>query len=120
QELVLCGYLPSTRSGDEIGSLILGVHDRRGALRYAGRVGTGFTAAQRRELKRVMDARRRDQSPFAAPARERGLRQARWAAPELVGEVAFTEWTEDGRLRHSSFQGLREDRDPRDVVRETP
>jgi bifunctional non-homologous end joining protein LigD len=120
QELVLCGYLPSTKSGDEIGSLILGVHDEHGALRYAGRVGTGFTRAQRRELKRIMDARKLGGSPFAAPVEERGMRQAQWAAPDLVGEVAFMEWTEDGRLRHPSFQGLREDKNARDVVRETP
>lgn len=120
QELVLCGYTPSSASRDQIGSLILGVHDRDGVLRYAGRVGTGFTAEQRRELRRMLDARKQRQSPFAGPLRERGLGDARWAAPELVGEVAFTEWTEDGRLRHPSFQGLREDKDARDVVVERP
>ncbi len=120
QELVLCGYLPSTKSDDEIGSLILGVHDEHGALRYAGRVGTGFTRAQRRELKRIMDARKLGRSPFDAPVKERGMRQAQWAAPDLVGEVAFMEWTGDGRLRHPSFQGLREDKNARDVIRETP
>lgn len=120
QELILCGYLPSTKSSDEIGSLILGVHEPDGALRYAGRVGTGFTTAQRRELKRTMDARRIVKSPFAAPVKERGMRQAQWATPDLVGEVAFMEWTEDGRLRHPSFQGLREDKKARDVIQETP
>jgi bifunctional non-homologous end joining protein LigD len=120
QELILCGYLPSTKSSDEIGSLILGVHEPGGALRYAGRVGTGFTTAQRRELKRIMDARRLVESPFAAPVKERGMRQAQWATPDLVGEVAFMEWTEDGRLRHPSFQGLREDKKARDVIQETP
>jgi bifunctional non-homologous end joining protein LigD len=116
QELVLCGYTPSTKSHDQIGSLILGVHDRDGVLRYAGRVGTGFTEKQRRELKRMLEARKLAQSPFGGRLRERGLSAARWAAPELVGEVAFTEWTEDGRLRHPSFQGLREDKEARDVV----
>jgi bifunctional non-homologous end joining protein LigD len=120
QELVLCGYTPSTKSLDEIGSLILGVHDRDGVLRYAGRVGTGFTTEQRRELKRMMDRRTIAHSPFAGPVRERGMRDARWAAPDLVGEVAFMEWTEDGRLRHPSFQGLREDKEARDVVLERP
>ncbi len=120
QELVLCGYTPSTKSHDQIGSLILGVHDAGGALRYAGRVGTGFTEEQRRELKRMMEARHLAHSPFDGRLRERGLSGARWAAPELVGEVAFTEWTEDGRLRHPSFQGLREDKEARDVVVERP
>jgi bifunctional non-homologous end joining protein LigD len=120
QELVLCGYLPSTKSHDQIGALILGVHDRDGTLRYAGRVGTGFTAEQRRELKRMMEARKLASSPFDGRLRERGLSGARWAAPELVGEVAFTEWTADGRPRHPSFQGLREDKAARDVVVERP
>lgn len=120
QELVLCGYLPSTKSSNQIGSLILGVHDQDGSLRYAGRVGTGFTEEQRRELKRMMEARNLAHSPFSGRPRERGLSGARWAAPELVGEVAFTEWTEDGRLRHPSFQGLREDKAARDVVVERP
>jgi bifunctional non-homologous end joining protein LigD len=117
QEMVLCGYTPSSKSRDQIGSLILGVHDRDGVLRYAGRVGTGFTAEQRRELRRMLDARKLAQSPFGR-LRERGLSDARWAAPELVGEVAFTEWTEDGRLRHPSFQGLREDKRADQVVME--
>jgi bifunctional non-homologous end joining protein LigD len=120
QELILCGFLPSTKSRDQIGSLILGVHDRDGTLRYAGRVGTGFTEEQRRELKRMMEARKIQHSPFGGPLRERGLSEAQWAAPELVGEVAFTEWTADGRLRHPSFQGLREDKEARDVVVERP
>lgn len=120
QELVLCGYTPSSKSRDQIGSLILGVHDRDGVLRYAGRVGTGFTEEQRRELRRLLDARKLAQSPFHGRLRERGLSGVRWAAPELVGEVAFTEWTEDGRLRHPSFQGLREDKEARDVVGERP
>jgi bifunctional non-homologous end joining protein LigD len=80
-------------------------------------VGTGFTERMLREIGQMLEARRRDTSPFADLPR---LKNAVFVEPELVGEVEFNEWTRDGTLRHPSFKGLREDKDPRQVVREEP
>ncbi len=123
QEFVVAGYVPHSADARGIGALLLGyhdgVHDRRGGLRYAGRVGTGFSEAVRRDLKKRLDAHARETSPFAEDPEGVGdSRGVRWATPRLVGEVSFTEWTADGRLRHPSFLGLREDKPASDVVRE--
>jgi DNA ligase D-like protein (predicted ligase) len=119
QELVIGGWTPPKGSREELGALLLGVYDADGALRYAGKVGTGFDRATLRDLAARMAPLRRDTPPFAdADAiRERG---ATWVEPRLVAQVGFTEWTRDGRLRHPRFLGLREDKPARDVVRETP
>jgi len=117
QELVIGGYTAPRGSREELGALLLG-HHRHGELLYAGKVGTGFDREALRELGRRLRPLRRDSSPFAdddAPARD-----ATWVEPRLVAQVAFTEWTRDGRLRHPRYLGLREDKDPRDVVRERP
>ena len=118
QEFVLAGFTPPSRRENSLGSLILGVRER-GKLRYAGRVGTGFDAAQRADLRRRLERLATSKPPFEVP-REPELRDATWARPKLVGEVAFMEWTADGRLRHPSFQGLREDKAASDVVVEKP
>ncbi|HWV87646.1 MAG TPA: non-homologous end-joining DNA ligase [Capillimicrobium sp.] len=117
QELVIGGWTPPKGSREELGALLLGVYDADGALRYAGKVGTGFDRATLRDLAARMAPLRRDTPPFAdADAiRERG---ATWVEPQLVAQVGFTEWTRDGRLRHPRFLGLREDKPARDVVRE--
>ncbi|HEX5010516.1 MAG TPA: non-homologous end-joining DNA ligase, partial [Planctomycetota bacterium] len=115
QEFVVLGFTPPSRRDFLIGSLILGVHER-GQLRYAGRVGTGFDADQRADLHRRLQHLAARQPPIEPPRGEPGLRGATWTRPALVAEVAFTEWTSDGRLRHPSFQGLREDKPARDVV----
>jgi bifunctional non-homologous end joining protein LigD len=72
-----------------------------------------------RGLHATLAGLEQDHSPFGSgrPPRERGVH---WVRPQVVGQVAFTEWTEDGQLRHPSFQGVRDDKDPRDVVREVP
>lgn len=116
QELVIAGWTPpqGTRAG--FGSLLLGHHTDAG-LRYAGRVGTGFTDAALRDLSRRLRDLERPDPPFVDPPRLRGVR---WAEPRLVAEIGFTEWTRDGRLRHPRFKGLRTDKDPQTVVRETP
>jgi bifunctional non-homologous end joining protein LigD len=88
-----------------------------GRLRYAGKVGTGFGRATLRDLAARLAPLRREETPFADSPR---LRSATWVEPELVAQVGFTEWTRDGRLRHPRFVGLREDKDPKDVVREVP
>src|SRR5271165_4691170 len=100
-----------------IGSLLLGVYDDD-RLRYAGNVGTGFTEATLTDLLRQLAPLERETSPFSTPVPPRYARGAHWAEPRLVGEVAFTEWTADGSMRHPSWRGLRADKDPGAVHRE--
>jgi bifunctional non-homologous end joining protein LigD len=114
QELVIGGYTPPKGSRTDLGALLLGYHDR-GRLRYAGKVGTGFTRATLRDLAARLAPLRRDGSPFADEVRERG---ATWVEPRLVAQVGFSEWTRDGRLRHPRFLGLRDDKAAEEVVRE--
>lgn len=114
QELVIGGYTPPHGSRTELGALLLG-HYEDGRLRYAGKVGTGFTRATLRELAGRLEPLRRIDSAFADEVRERG---ATWVKPVLVAQVAFTEWTRDGRLRHPRFLGLRDDKAAEEVVRE--
>jgi bifunctional non-homologous end joining protein LigD len=117
QELVIGGWLPGEgRRKQRIGALLVGVYDRDGALRYAGRVGTGFGDAELDRLAKLLAARKREDSPFTAG--ESAPRGAVFAQPELVAEIEFTEWTAAGVLRHPSYKGLREDKDAREVVRE--
>lgn len=118
QEFVIAGYTLSDK-GIPFSSLILGFYER-GKLIYAGRAGTGYTNAMRVELKKKLDRIAIDKRPFAEIPKDPGLRKAVWTEPKLVGEVAFTEWTDEGIIRHPSFQGLREDKKPQDVVREKP
>jgi bifunctional non-homologous end joining protein LigD len=115
QELVIGGYTPPEGSRVGLGALLLGVHEE-GKLRFAGKVGTGFTRKTLVDLEAALRSRRVASSPFAGsvPAAAR----ARWVRPELVAQVAFTEWTKDGRLRHPAFLGLREDKNAQEVVRE--
>ena len=115
QEVVVGGYLPMKGNARALGALLVGVRSRRGTLSYAGRVGTGFSDKVREGLRAVLDARPLAASPFHPAPR---LRDARWTEPRWVAQVAFTEWTADGKLRHPSFLGLREDNSPDEVVRE--
>lgn len=119
QEFVIAGYTPSSKGLPGFGSLVLAVYDKE-KLTYAGRVGTGFTFKQRSELKKQLDKFVRATSPLSVVPKEPGLRETRWTEPKVVAEVAFTEWTSDGSIRHPSFQGLREDKNPKEVVREQP
>jgi len=116
QELVIGGFTAPRGSRTELGALLLGYHDR-GRLHYAGKVGTGFDRETLQDLGRRLRALRRDTSPFAGTdsIRESGVT---WVAPELVVEVAFTEWTAGGRLRHPRYLGMREDKAAEQVVRE--
>ncbi len=116
QELVIGGYTQPRGSRLEFGALLLGYY-AHGQLRYAGKVGTGFDEATLHELGGRLHRLRRSGSPFAdsTTIRETGVT---WVEPELVAEVGFTEWTDAGRLRHPRFQGLREDKSAREVVRE--
>ncbi len=117
QEFVIGGYSKPEGSRVGFGALLLGYYDK-GDFVYAGRVGTGFTTQSLKELTRELKSRRADKTPFANPPRGADSRGVTWVKPELVGEVEFTEWTSDGRLRHPSFNGLREDKGAKEVVRE--
>ena len=122
QEFVIGGWQPGEgqRTG-ALGSLLLGYHDpATGELRYAGKVGTGFTAPELDRLGRLLEARATSQPPFTPPPPKLVARAARWVRPELVAEVAFAEWTHDDTLRHRSYIGLRNDKDPASIVRESP
>jgi bifunctional non-homologous end joining protein LigD len=118
QEFVIGGYTDPKGSRTGIGSLLLGVHDDKGRLQYAGNVGTGFNEKTLRELRAQLEAVASDTRPFAADnAIPRG---AHWVRPALVCEVAFGEWTRDHKIRHSVFHGLRTDKPAKVIVREEP
>ena len=120
QELVIVGFTEPRGSRSGLGALLVGTYDAAGALHFAGKVGTGFTLQSALALRRRLDALERPTSALATPPRGAAVRDAHWVEPRLVAEVAFTEWTTDGKIRHPSFQGLREDKDPRAVRRERP
>ncbi|HSP34043.1 MAG TPA: DNA ligase D, partial [Thermoanaerobaculia bacterium] len=115
QEFVIVGWQPSTHSSKEIGSLHLAVRGDDGQLQYAGKVGTGFSYKMRVALK---DALSKDVIAKTEVKGAPRTRDATWVKPRLVGQVSFTEWTSDNRLRHPSFLGLRDDKSPKEVVRE--
>jgi bifunctional non-homologous end joining protein LigD len=119
QEVVVAGWKPGkgNRTG-QIGSLLVGVYDDGGLL-YSGHVGTGFSDATLRMLGRRLEPLRRRDSPFAEPVPAEYAKQAVWVEPRLVIDVAFDRWTRVGRMRAPTYRGLRDDKDPADVVRET-
>ena len=117
QEFVIGGFTDPQRSRVGLGALLVGVYDD-GALRYAGKVGTGFDHATLERLRARLGRIERKTPPFAD--RHLPRKGIHWVTPSLVCQVGFTEWTEAGRLRHPRFLGLRDDKDPSDVVREGP
>jgi bifunctional non-homologous end joining protein LigD len=116
QEFVIVGWTASEKSRG-FRSLLLGVHEG-GVLRYAGKVGTGFSQQAMNDLRATMARIARKTPTVAAP--KAAVRGAHWVRPTLVAEIAFTETTPDGVLRHPSFLGLRGDKAAKDVVLETP
>lgn len=117
QEFLVCGWTPGTGARDRpdaIGSLVLGCHGSDG-LRWVGNVGTGFDQAALRWWRAEVDATPADVAPFAEPVAHPALRQARWVHPRHVVQVAYAEWTADGRLRQPSLLGRRPDVDPSEV-----
>jgi bifunctional non-homologous end joining protein LigD len=117
QELVIAGWTDPSGTRAGFGAILVGYYDDDGGLRYAGKVGTGFDHAQLLAIHAQLSAGTAAESPFVDLDRLKG---AHWAKPELVANVAFSEWTTDGRLRHPSFQGLRPDKAASSVRRETP
>ena len=116
QEFVIGGWLPGEGARTRLGALVIGVYQGN-RLVYSGRVGTGFTDAELTRLTRLLEERKQADSPFDPPPPVKGIR---FVHPDLVAEVTFTEWTGAGILRHPAYKGLRDDRVPRDVVREEP
>jgi bifunctional non-homologous end joining protein LigD len=125
QEFVIGGWLPGAgRRGQRLGALLVGYYDTseldangQPVLRYAGKVGTGFTEAELDRLQRLLEPLATETSPFTGRRPDSG---ARFVRPELVAEIEFTEWTRDGMLRHPSYKGLRDDKEPTEVIREIP
>jgi ATP-dependent DNA ligase len=117
QEFVIGGYTDPAGSRTDFGALLVGYYES-GRLRYAGKVGTGFSAAVLRDL----GARLREMETSTSPFDEvRPVpRGTHWTRPELVAQVGFAEWTSDGRLRQPRFLGLRDDKRPSEVLRERP
>ena len=116
QELVIGGYTDPKGSRTGFGALLVGYYEGE-ALRYAGKVGTGYDDALLASLGARLQGMQRDTCPFERPPRETG---AHWVSPRLVCEVGFTEWTAGGKLRHPRFLGLRTDKSAKQVKRERP
>ncbi|HEX8861422.1 MAG TPA: non-homologous end-joining DNA ligase [Actinomycetes bacterium] len=117
QEFVIGGWTDPTGTRIGLGALLIGYYDR-GRLRYAGKVGTGYTQAVLRDLRARLDRLARDEPPFERD----GLPKSRvhWVRPELVAQIAYSELTRDGKLRQPRYLGLRTDKRPREVVLEIP
>jgi bifunctional non-homologous end joining protein LigD len=122
QEVIICGWRPGqNRFTGTLGGLLLGAHDpETGELTYLGDVGTGFSERDRDELQARLESLARPRHPFAADPPREDVRRARWVDPVLVGEVRYRQFTRGaGRLRHTSWRGLRDDRARSEVVAPT-
>ena len=120
QEVVIAGYTTKEGSVNRFSSLILGVYDSRGTLRYIGKVGTGFTQQKQAEIFAQLKPLVSKSRPFTEPPNERSTGETTtWLRPDLVCEVEFAEFTVDGKVRQASFKGMRIDKNPKDVILET-
>jgi DNA ligase D-like protein (predicted ligase) len=118
QEFVIGGFTDPRGTRTGFGALLLGYYDPGHKLAYAGKVGTGFSQATLDRLHALLAGLEQDHPPFNVGKLPRS--GVHWVQPRLVAEVGFSEWTTDGQLRHPRFQGLRDDKDPTEVVREVP
>ena len=128
QEFVIGGYTPPAGARKHFGALLVGYYDKERLL-FAGKVGTGFDTKLLSTLHKKMRAEERSTCPFAdLPSKQNGewvqgitpgeMRKYTWVNPKFVCQVKFAEWTRDGKLRQPVFLGLRQDKDPREVIRE--
>ncbi|CAN5683284.1 DNA ligase D [soil metagenome] len=115
QEFVIGGYTDPKGSRSGLGSLLLGIHDLTGKLLYAGNVGTGFDEATLTDLTAALQTLRTERPAFADKPRDV---KGNWVKPKLVAEVSFSEWTQEGRIRHAVFHGLRTDKPATSITRE--
>ena len=120
QELVVGGWTPGEGNAKDGGALIVGVYED-GKLRYAGKVGSGFNAKVRSDLRKRLEALAADKPAFDPASERKGeLRSAQWIRPELVIRAELGGWTREGYVRQTSFKGLEIAKDPTDVARERP
>ena len=118
QEFVIGGYTDPKGARQWLGAILVGYYDAERRLCYAGKVGTGFTAGTLRALHSSLSRLERNAPPFQQGKPPRP--GTHWTEPRLVAEIGFAEWTSDGLLRQPRFEGLRDDKDPAEVIRETP
>ena len=118
QEFVIGGYTDPQGGRVGFGALLLGYYDEDGRLVYAGKVGTGFDQRALRSLHAALRESERPTAVFAAGDLPRSA--VHWVEPRLVAQIGFSEWTTAGQLRHPRYLGLRDDKDPAEVVRERP
>ena len=116
QEFVVGGWTEPLNSLEHIGAILLGYHDDDGELVYAGHTGTGFSASSLRDMYARLRRIERQESPFTSTPRTN--ERPHWTRPTIVVEIKFNEWTADGKLRQPVFIGVRDDKPPREVVRE--
>lgn len=114
QEFIICGYTAPQGSRIGFGALLIGYYEK-GELRYAGKVGTGYDTDLLLKLTKKLRSIEREKSPFSENLKIQG---AHWVRPSLLCEIGFTEWTNDGKLRHPRFLGLRMDKRASSVRRE--
>ena len=119
QELVVGGWVKGLGKAVDLGALLIGVYED-GALRYAGKIGAGFTTANRAELLAALAPLAAAESPFVVPPPRAAARDAQWLRPELVIRAEFAGWTTDGLVRQAAYKGLELEKEPRKVVREGP
>ncbi len=118
QEMVIGGFTDPSGSRHGFGALLVGYYENK-RLHYAGKVGTGFDDKTLSDLKKKLKKQETRTCPFAEE-KKAYEKNVHWVNPEMVAEIGFTEWTSDGRLRHPRYVGLRNDKNPEDVVREKP
>ena len=116
QEMIICGFMPSDKSGRHFRSLLCSIHEDH-SLIYTGRVGTGFNQELQDEIFKKIHPLETDKSPVKNPPNEKDIH---WVKPKVIGEVKFAEWTRDHIMRHASFIGLRSDKKPEQVTEEKP
>lgn len=118
QEFVIGGYTAPKGSRSYFGSLLLGYYNKQGQLIYCGNVGTGFDSGSIKYVFGLLKPLRQDNSPFSFPIEDRLRRHVFWTSPRVVAQVEFSSWTDDGLLRHPSFIGIREDKEPEEITLE--